>query len=59
MSPLTIPYEEVNELWFGGLDFAPGQPYPMESFLRWFRQSDDFDNKCRFSAFIFNILIGK
>ena len=57
MSTLAIPYEEINELWFGGLNFVPGQPFPMESLLRWFKQSDDFDNKCKLGNPFIGILI--
>jgi len=45
---LTLPNEEVERLWFGGLSFEPGKPFPQEAITRWFRQSDDFDKKCRY-----------
>ena len=46
-SDMSLPHEEVNKLWFGGLEFEPGKPFPDEAISRWFQQSDDFDNKCR------------
>lgn len=46
MSVVSLPHEEINELWFGGLEFDPEKPFPMEGVQRWFRQTDEFDHKC-------------
>lgn len=43
-----IPHEEIHKLWFGeeylkDLDSPPGQ----EAFMKWFKQSDVFDEELR------------
>jgi uncharacterized protein (DUF924 family) len=48
MSIASLPHEEINQLWFGGLDFDPERPFPNDAVQRWFRQSDEFDNKCKY-----------
>jgi uncharacterized protein (DUF924 family) len=47
MTIVSLPDEEINELWFGGLHFDMEKPFPMEGIQRWFRQTDEFDNKCK------------
>jgi hypothetical protein len=47
MAMVTIPIEEINRLWFGGIDFNEGLPFPTEAINRWFRQTPEFDNKCK------------
>src|SRR5579859_3845510 len=49
--------DEVQELWFGGLDFGAGKPFPREALERWFRSTPEFDEKCRYSHFTARNLI--
>jgi hypothetical protein len=45
---LTLPNEEIERLWFGGLSFEPGKAFPPEAITRWFSQTAEFDKKCRY-----------
>src|SRR5256885_14310970 len=45
---IVLPHEEVESLWFGGLNLSPGAAPSMEALVkRWFLHDDKFDLTCR------------
>jgi uncharacterized protein (DUF924 family) len=44
----SLPHEEIENLWFGGLEFIEGEPFPKPAIQRWFGKSEAFDKKCRY-----------
>ena len=45
--PIVLPQNEIEELWFGGLNLKAGQTPGMEAVLRWFRSDQAFDSSCK------------
>ena len=48
MADVNVPYEKIMSLWYDGLEFVPGKEFPMQAMMRWFRATDEFDEKCRY-----------
>ena len=46
-STIVLPYQEIDHLWFGGLNLQPGEPPPMDAVKRWFRKDTIFDTTCK------------
>lgn len=45
---IVLPHEEVESLWFGGLNLGPGTAPSMEALVkRWFLHDHKFDSTCR------------
>ena len=45
---IVLPHEEVESLWFGGLNLSPGAAPSIEALVkRWFLHDDKFDSTCR------------
>ena len=48
MANVSIPYEKIMSLWYDGLEIMPGKKFPMQAMMRWFRATEEFDEKCRY-----------
>jgi hypothetical protein len=46
-SPIVLPHDEIEDIWFGGYNFTPGNPPPMEALKRWFYKDPQFDATCQ------------
>ena len=44
---IVLPHEEIEQLWFGGLDLKPGLPPSMDTMKRWFTKDPEFDASCK------------
>lgn len=44
---IFLPLEEIEQLWFGGLNLKPGHPPSMDAVKRWFRGDAAFDTSCK------------
>jgi len=47
-SKIVLPVEEIENLWFGGLDLGPGKPVAMDCAKRWFMGGEEFDTTCKY-----------
>ena len=52
MSSIVLPCEEIESLWFGGLDLGQGKPITMECGKRWFMGGQEFDNACKYVLYL-------
>lgn len=44
---IVLPHEEIEQLWFGGLDLKPGCQPSTDAIKRWFRKDPEFDTSCK------------
>lgn len=51
-SSIVLPCEEIESLWFGGLDLGQGKPITMECGKRWFMGGQEFDNACQYVLYL-------
>jgi len=55
-STIVLPHEEIESLWFGGLDLQPGQAPSLGPLLkRWFHADTTFDSTCRCASFLYKL----
>jgi hypothetical protein len=47
-SPVVLPHDEIQDLWFGGLDLRPGQAPSFDVVKRWFFVNETFDSSCKY-----------
>jgi hypothetical protein len=47
-SSISLPHDEIETLWFGGLNLEPGKPPGMDAVKRWFSKNDTFDISCKY-----------
>ncbi len=46
---IVLPHQEIDQLWFGGLNLQTGQPPSRDAVKRWFRKDTTFDTNCRYN----------
>ena|SRR5438552_135790 len=43
---IVLPYHEIDQLWFGGLNLQPGNTPSEDVMKRWFKKDTKFDTAC-------------